>query len=135
MIKSLSHIAIVVPNLEEAGKHYQKILGGDLSQPQDLPEHGVSALKLQLPNCLIEFLHPLGDNSPIQKFLDKNPEGGFHHICFGVDDLEDQKNRTENSVRYLNDGKSKIGMDGNPVLFIHPKDMLGTLIELEEIGD
>jgi methylmalonyl-CoA/ethylmalonyl-CoA epimerase len=83
---------------------------------------------------LFEFLHPLGDNSPIQKFLDKNPDGGLHHLCFGIDDLEAQKKRTDDKIRYLNNGIPKTGMDKNPVLFIHPKDMCGTLIELEETG-
>lgn len=132
MIKNLAHIAIVVPDLQKAATHYQKILGGILSEPLDLPEHGVSVIKLQLPSCLLEFLHPLGEGSPVKKFLEKNPEGGLHHLCFGADDLETFKKNGEDTLRFLNEGKAKIGMDGNPVLFVHPKDMSGVLIEVEE---
>lgn len=132
MITGLAHIAIVVPNLQKAAHLYKDIFNADISHQLDLPEHGVSIIKVNIPGCLIELLHPLGSNSPIQKFLDKNPDGGMHHLCFNVDNLSIIKDATHDKIRYLNEGNPKIGMEGNPVLFIHPKDMCGTLIELEE---
>ena len=132
MISGLAHIAIVVPDLSKAAHLYKDIFGAEISDQLDLPEHGVSIIKVNLPGCLIELLHPLGPQSPIQKFLDKNPDGGMHHLCFNVNDLSTIKNATQDKIRYLNGGNPKIGMEGKPVLFIHPKDMCGTLVELEE---
>lgn len=132
MITGLSHIAIVVPDLLKAAYLYKDILGAEISDQLDLLEHGVSIIKINLPGCLIELLHPFGPQSPIQKFLDKNPDGGMHHLCFNVSNLSTIKDATRDKIRYLNEGNPKIGMEGKPVLFIHPKDMCGTLVELEE---
>ncbi len=135
MIGRLNHVAIAVPDLVAATKHYRETLGADVSpEPQHLPEHGVSVVFVELPNTKIELLHPLGDNSPIAKFLENNPAGGIHHICYEVKDIHaSAKLLQADNMRILGDGTPKIGAHGNPVLFLHPKDNCGTLIELEQV--
>jgi methylmalonyl-CoA/ethylmalonyl-CoA epimerase len=130
MIHRLNHIAIAVPNLQEAVSFYKNALCATVSDPIDLPEHGVTTIFVTLENTKIELLTPLGDTSPIKGFLEKNPLGGIHHICFEVDDVhESSRHLKENKVRVLSD--PKIGAHGVPVVFLHPKDCLGCLIELE----
>ena len=135
MIGPLNHIAIAVPDLIAARAHYRDRLGAETSDPVDLPEHGVRVVFVQLPNTKVELLEPLGDNSPIAGFLARNPEGGMHHLCFEVSDIcqAAEKLKTD-GVRVLGDGTPRIGAHGNPVLFLHPKDFNGTLIELEEVS-
>ncbi len=133
MIGNLNHVAIVVPDLAKATARYRDVLGAQVSQPENLPEHGVTTVFIELPNTKIELLHPFGDNSPIGRFLEKNPDGGMHHLCYEVDDIYDAKNALiAEGARVLGDGEPKIGAHGKPVLFLHPKDFSGTLIELEE---
>ncbi len=133
MIGQLNHVAIVVPELAEAAEKYRDTLGATVSEPEDLPEHGVTTVFVELPNTKIELLHPLGENSPVGKFLEKNPGGGVHHICYEVDDIQAAKEKLEaDGVRILGGGEPKIGAHGKPVLFLHPKDFYGTLIEVEE---
>ncbi|UXN07953.1 methylmalonyl-CoA epimerase [Bartonella sp. HY761] len=128
----LNHVAIAVPNLEQAAKPYQ-MLGAEVSSIEDLPEHGVSVVFITFENSKIELLYPLGEHSPIAGFLDKNPNGGVHHICFEVDDILAMRDKLRaNNFRILGDGTPKIGAHGKPVLFIHPKDFDGTLIEIEQ---
>ena len=135
MIGKLNHVAIAVPDLGAAAAKYRDMLGAEVSEPQDLPEHGVRVVFVNLDNTKIELLQPLGENSPISRFLQKNPLGGTHHLCFEVNDLKAAADRlTEQGVRVLGDGKPKIGAHGLPVLFLHPNDYDGTLIELEETG-
>ena len=132
MIKGLNHVAIAVPDLAEAAARYQA-LGARVSAPQDLAEHGVTVVFITLDNTKIELLQPLGDSSPIAGFLDKNPSGGIHHLCFEVDDIADAAEKLgESGIRVLGDGKPKTGAHGKPVLFAHPKDFQGALIEFEE---
>lgn len=132
MINWLNHVAIAVPDLEKASEQYRG-LGASVSEPQDLPEHGVTVVFITLPNTKIELLHPLGENSPIAGFLEKNPSGGIHHICFEVDDVAHASlTVAEHGVRLLGDGKSKIGAHGKPVVFAHPKDFQGVLVEFEQ---
>lgn len=128
----LNHVAIAVPNLEKAVSLYRDVLGANCSEVQELPEHGVYCVFVQLGDAKIELLHPLGAKSPIQNFLDKNQTGGMHHICIEVNDIKEAiKDLQENNVRTL--GKDpKIGAHGKPVIFLHPKDCNGTLVELEE---
>mmetsp|Transcript_34492 Transcript_34492/g.47792 ORF Transcript_34492/g.47792 Transcript_34492/m.47792 type:complete len:172 (+) Transcript_34492:87-602(+) len=126
----LNHVAIAVPDLAAAAQTYKDVIGVQVSAQQDLLEHGVSVVFVTLPNTKIELLHPLGENSPIAKFLEKNPAGGLHHICLETDDLKDSITNVSKTVRVL--GEPKIGAHGNPVVFLHPKDMAGTLVELEE---
>ena len=134
MIGKLNHIAIATPNLDEATKTYANILGVKISAPQDQFEHGVRVVFIELPNTKIELLEPLGENSPIEKFLEKNKKGGIHHICFEVDDIDHAILRLKkDGATVLGDGKAKIGAHGKPVIFLHPKDFNGTLIELEEV--
>lgn len=134
MIGKLNHVAIVVPDLEAATAVYRDTLGGAVSQPEDLPEHGVTTVFVNLPNTKIELLHPLGDGSPIAKFLASNPSGGMHHICYEVDDILAARDRLKaEGARVLGDGEPKIGAHGKPVLFLHPKDFCGTLVELEQV--
>lgn len=129
----LNHVAIAVPDLCKAARRYQ-MMGGTVSAVQDLPDHGVSVVFVELPNTKIELLHPFGDQSPIAAFLAKNPSGGIHHLCFEVDDILKARDRlAADGVRILGDGTPKIGAHGKPVLFLHPKDFDGTLIEIEEI--
>jgi len=134
MIGKLNHIAIATPNLDEATKTYANILGVKISAPQDQFEHGVRVVFIELPNTKIELLEPLGENSPIEKFLEKNKKGGIHHICFEVEDIDHAILRLQkDGATVLGDGKAKIGAHGKPVIFLHPKDFNGTLIELEEV--
>jgi len=134
MIGRLNHVAIAVPNLEKATERYHLTLGAQVSEPQALPDHGVTVVFVQLENTKIELLHPLGENSPITGFLARHPEGGIHHMCFEVNDLADAAARLlASGARILGDGKPKVGAHGLPVLFLHPKDFDGTLIELEEV--
>ena len=135
MIGKLNHIAIATPNLDEATKTYANILGANISAPQDQFEHGVRVVFIELPNTKIELLEPLGENSPVEKFLEKNKKGGIHHICFEVEDIDHAILRLEkDGATVLGDGKAKIGAHGKPVIFLHPKDFNGTLIELEEVS-
>ena len=134
MIGKLNHIAIAVPDLESASKIYRDTLGANVSEPVPMPEHGVTTVFIELPNTKIELLSPLGSNSPIQGFLDKNPNGGIHHICYEVADIKKARDQLLSfGARVLGEGEPKIGAHGKPVIFLHPKDFNGTLIELEEI--
>ena len=133
-IGRLNHIAIAVPNITKASDMWQKALGANVSKPQTLPEHGVKVVFIESPNTKVELLEPLNENSPISKFLMKNPNGGMHHICYEVSDLKSaSKKITEVGATILGDGNPKIGAHGNPVIFLQPSDFSGTLIELEEI--
>ncbi len=133
MIGRLNHAAIAVPDLEAAIKTYRDVLGAKVSESQDLPEHGVTVVFVELPNTKVELLYPLGEKSPIQGFLDKNPGGGVHHICYEVDDILAARDQLQKEgVRVLGTGEPRIGAHGNPVLFLHPKDLYGTLVELEQ---
>ena len=134
MIGRLNHVAIAVPDLQAASAMYRDTLGADVGAPQDEPDHGVTVVFIQLPNTKIELLFPLGDNSPIQGFLDKNPSGGIHHVCYEVDDILVARDRLKaEGARVLGTGEPKIGAHGKPVLFLHPKDFQGTLVELEQV--
>lgn len=134
MIGRLNHVAIAVNDLKEATQRYKNILGAEVSEPQALPEHGVTVVFVILPNTKIELLEPLGEKSTINGFLQKNPNGGIHHVCYDVKDIQDAKKQLiEKGARVLGDGEPKIGAHGNPVLFLHPKDFDGTLVELEEV--
>jgi len=134
MIGRLNHVAIVVPDLAAAAARYRDLLGADVHHARDLPEHGVTVVFVTLENSKIELMSPLGDNSPVAKFLADHPNGGMHHVCFEVPDLAHAAEAlTAGGARVLGDGKPKIGAHGLPVLFIHPKDFDGTLIELEEV--
>lgn len=134
MIGRLNHVAIAVPDLDAAIALYRDTLGADVCAPQDEPDHGVTVVFINLPNTKIELLHPLGEGSPIQGFLDKNPSGGIHHICYEVEDILAARDRlVKKGARVLGGGEPKIGAHGKPVLFLHPKDFTGTLVELEQI--
>lgn len=134
MLGRLNHVAIAVRDLEAATRIYREALGAEVSASQALPEHGVTVVFVTLPNTKIEFLEPLGENSPIAKFLDKNPDGGMHHLCYEVSDIRATRDHLiAQGLRILGDGEPKIGAHGKPVLFLHPKDCLGTLTELEEV--
>lgn len=134
MIGKLNHVAIVVPDLERAAALYRDTLGARVSAPVDLPEHGVTTVFVELPNTKIELLHPLGEKSPIAKFLQSNPDGGMHHLCFEVEDIAAARDRLlQAGARILGDGQPRIGAHGKPVLFLHPKDFCGTLVELEQV--
>ncbi|MCF4099090.1 methylmalonyl-CoA epimerase [Maritalea mediterranea] len=134
MIGNLNHVAIAVPDLAAATAKYRDQLGAAVSEPQELPEHGVTVVFVKMPNTKLELLHPLGENSPIAAFLEKNPSGGMHHMCFEVEDIRAAAQKlSEEGGRVLGDGEPKIGAHGMPVLFLHPKDFDGTLIELEEV--
>ncbi|MAG00138.1 MAG: methylmalonyl-CoA epimerase [Arenicellales bacterium] len=133
MIGRLNHVAIVVPDLEAASNYYRNIMGAEVSSAEALPEHGVITVFVELENSTIELLHPLGDHSPVSAFLERNPDGGVHHLCYQVEDITSARLQLETSgARVLGDGKPRIGAHGNPVLFLHPKDSFGVLIELEE---
>lgn len=133
MIGRLNHVAIAVPDLEAASASYRETLGAKVSAPIPQPEHGVTVVFVELPNTKIELLHPLGADSPIANFLAKNQAGGIHHICYEVDDILGARDRLrESGARVLGDGEPKIGAHGKPVLFLHPKDFNGALIELEQ---
>ena len=134
MIGRLNHVAIAVPDLQAASQQYADVLGAQVGAPQDEPDHGVTVVFIELPNTKIELLYPLGENSPIQGFLDKNPSGGIHHICYEVDDIIAARDRLKaQGARILGTGEPKVGAHGKPVLFLHPKDFNGTLIELEQV--
>jgi methylmalonyl-CoA/ethylmalonyl-CoA epimerase len=133
MIGRLNHVAIAVKDIAAATAVYKNSLGAVMTEPTPQPEHGVTVVFVTLPNTKIEFLEPLGENSPIAKFLEKNADGGIHHICYEVDDIIEARDRLKaQGARVLGDGNPKIGAHGKPVLFLHPKDFCGTLTELEQ---
>ena len=133
MIGRLNHISIAVPDLAKAASVYRDMLGAEVSAPVPQPEHGVTTVFITLPNTKIELIAPLGDNSPIAKFLERNPGGGMHHVCYEVPDIRAARDALRAAgARILGDGEPKIGAHGKPVLFLHPKDFAGTLVELEQ---
>jgi len=133
MIGRLNHIAIVVPDLDRAAAVYRDALGARVSPPQPLPAHGVTVVFVELPNTKIELLQPLGADSPVRGFLDKNPAGGMHHLCYEVDDIIAARDRLRaQGARVLGDGEPRLGAHDKPVLFLHPKDFCSTLIEIEQ---
>ncbi len=133
MIGRLNHVAIAVPDIEAAASTYKNSLGAILSAKEEQPDHGVSTIFIELPNTKIELLEPLGEDSPINNFLEKNPAGGIHHICYEVDNIIIARDKLKSEgARVLGSGDPKIGAHGKPVLFLHPKDFCGTLVELEE---
>jgi methylmalonyl-CoA/ethylmalonyl-CoA epimerase len=134
VIGRLNHVAIAVPKLESAAAIYRDALGAKVSLPQPLPEHGVTVVFVELANTKIELLEPLGENSPIAEFLRRNTAGGIHHVCYEVADILAARERLRSQgARVLGDGEPKIGAHGKPVLFLHPKDFAGTLVELEQV--
>ncbi len=134
MIGRLNHVAIAVPDLQAAAAQYENTLGAKVGPPQDEPDHGVTVVFIDLPNTKIELLYPLGEDSPIKGFLDKNPSGGIHHMCFEVEDILTARDQLKaEGARVLGNGEPKIGAHGKPVLFLHPKDFNGCLIELEQV--
>jgi len=134
VIGRLNHVAIAVPDLTAATAVYRDTLGAKTSQPLALPEHGVTVVFVELPNTKIELLEPLGDASPIARFLESNPAGGMHHLCYEVDDILAARDRLKaQGARVLGDGNPRIGAHGKPVLFLHPKDFCGTLVEIEQV--
>jgi methylmalonyl-CoA/ethylmalonyl-CoA epimerase len=134
MIGRLNHVAIAVKDLAAATAVYKNALGAQVTEPLPQPEHGVTVVFITLPNTKIELLEPLGEGSPIAKFLEKNPDGGIHHVCYEVDDLIAARDQLQaQGARVLGDGNPKIGAHGKPVLFLHPKDFCGTLTELEQV--
>jgi methylmalonyl-CoA/ethylmalonyl-CoA epimerase len=134
MIGRLNHVAIAVPDLGAAAAQYRDTLGAKVGAPQDEPDHGVTVVFIELPNTKIELLYPLGENSPIRGFLEKNPSGGIHHVCYEVEDIHAARDRLRAAgARVLGDGEPRIGAHGKPVLFLHPKDFTGTLVELEQV--
>lgn len=133
MLGRLNHVAIAVPDLAKGAEVYRGMLGATVSEPQAEPDHGVTVVFIQLPNTKIELLEPLGDSSPIRSFLEKNPSGGIHHICYEVADILAARDKLKAAgARVLGDGTPKTGAHGKPVLFLHPKDFCGTLVELEQ---
>ena len=133
MIGRLNHIAIAVPDLAAATMTYRDTLGAAVSQPLDQPDHGVTVVFVELANTKIELLHPLGVDSPVAKFLERSPSGGIHHVCYEVDDILAARDRLAGQgARVLGDGEPRTGAHGKPVLFLHPKDFQGTLVELEQ---
>lgn len=133
MIGRLNHVAIAVQDIEAASAVYRTTLGAEVSEPVAQTAHGVTTVFITLPNTKIELLEPLGSDSPILSFLDKNPSGGIHHVCYEVEDITAARNKlVEAGARVLGDGEPKIGAHGKPVLFLHPKDFCGTLVELEQ---
>lgn len=133
MIGKLNHVAIAVPDLEAAAGVYRLMLGADVSDPMPQPEHGVTVIFVNLPNTKIELLQPLGEDSPIASFLERNSSGGIHHICYEVDDIIAARDHLKaQGARVLGDGEPKTGAHDKPVLFLHPKDFCGTLVELEQ---
>lgn len=134
MIGRLNHVAIAVPDLDAASALYRDTLGAEVGPPQDEPDHGVTVVFITLPNTKVELLYPLGDNSPISSFLEKNPAGGIHHICYEVENILEARDKLKaDGARVLGSGEPKIGAHGKPVLFLHPKDFTGTLVELEQV--
>jgi len=133
MIGRLNHVAIAVRDIAAASRVYRETLGAEVSAPEAVPEHGVTVVFITLPNTKIELLQPLGADSPIAKFLEKSPDGGIHHVCYEVDDIEAARDQlVRGGARVLGTGETKIGAHGKPVLFLHPKDFCGTLVELEQ---
>jgi methylmalonyl-CoA/ethylmalonyl-CoA epimerase len=133
MIGRLNHVAIAVPDIEAAARQYRDVLGASISAVEDQPEHGVQTVFITLPNTKVELLGVLGDGSPIRAFLDKNPAGGIHHVCYEVDDIVAARDRlAAGGARVLGSGEPSMGAHGKPVLFLHPKDFCGTLVELEQ---
>ncbi|MBT5226804.1 MAG: methylmalonyl-CoA epimerase [Proteobacteria bacterium] len=134
MIGRLNHVAIVVPDLDAATALYRDTLGATVSEAQALQDHGVTTVFVDLDNTRIELLHPLGDDSPIGRFLERHPDGGMHHVCYEVDDICAARDQLKaQGSRVLGDGEPRIGAHGKPVLFLHPKDFCGTLVELEQV--
>ncbi|GER08414.1 methylmalonyl-CoA epimerase [Iodidimonas muriae] len=134
MIGRLNHVAIAVPDLDAAVSVYRDTLGASVSEAVDQPDHGVTTVFVDLPNTKIELLYPLGANSPIAKFLERNAAGGIHHLCYEVDDIHAARDKLKaQGMRVLGDGEPKIGAHGKPVLFLHPKDFMGTLVEIEQV--
>ncbi|TMJ91991.1 MAG: methylmalonyl-CoA epimerase [Alphaproteobacteria bacterium] len=133
MIGKLNHVAIAVRDVTKAAEVYRRVFGAQVSDPMPQPEHGVTTVFITLPNTKIELLEPLGQASPIARFLERNLDGGIHHVCYEVDDIEIARDRLKaQGARVLGDGHAKMGAHGKPVLFLHPKDFCGTLIELEQ---
>ena len=133
MIGRLNHVAIAVSDIAKASKVYRDTLGAEVSAKVAQPDHGVSTVFISLPNTKIELLEPLGVDSPIAKFLERNPDGGIHHVCYEVPDIRIARDKLKvQGARVLGDGEPKIGAHGRPVLFLHPKDFCGTLVELEQ---
>jgi len=133
MIGRLNHVAIAVKDIHSAAKIYRETLGAEVSAAVPQPDHGVTTIFINLPNTKIELLEPMGANSPIAKFLERNPDGGIHHICYEVEDIRKARDQMKaQGARVLGDGEPKIGAHGKPVLFLHPKDFFGTLVELEQ---
>jgi methylmalonyl-CoA/ethylmalonyl-CoA epimerase len=133
MIGRLNHVAIAVKDIAAAARVYRETLGAQVSAPEAVAEHGVTVVFITLPNTKIELLEPLGTDSPIAKFLERNPDGGIHHVCYEVDDIAAARDQLMRSgARVLGSGEPKIGAHGKPVLFLHPKDFNGTLVELEQ---
>ncbi len=134
MIGRLNHVAIVVPDLQAASAVYRDTLGAEVSEAVDVPEHGVTTVFITLPNTKIELLSPLGEESPVASFLERNPSGGMHHVCYEVDDIIAARDQiVAEGARVIGDGEPKIGAHGKPVLFLHPKDFCGTLVEIEQV--
>lgn len=134
MIGKLNHVAIAVPNLTRASAIYRDVLGAQISEPLEQPDHGVRVVFITLSNTKIELLEPLDEKSPIARFLQRNSDGGIHHICYEVDNIYAARDELlAKGARILGDGEPKIGAHGKPVLFLHPKDMCGTLVELEQV--
>ncbi|MCT8974384.1 methylmalonyl-CoA epimerase [Microbaculum marinisediminis] len=133
MLGRLNHVAIAVPDIAAATATYRDTLGAEVSQAVPQPDHGVTTVFINLPNTKIELLEPYGENSPIARFLERNPDGGIHHICYEVDDIIAARDKLiADGARVLGSGEPKIGAHGKPVLFLHPKDFCGTLVELEQ---
>jgi methylmalonyl-CoA/ethylmalonyl-CoA epimerase len=133
MIGRLNHVAIAVKDLAASAAVYRETLGAEVTEPTAQPDHGVTVVFINLPNTKIELLEPLGEGSPIAKFLEKNADGGIHHVCYEVDDIIAARDKLKaDGARILGDGEPKIGAHGKPVLFLHPKDFCGTLVELEQ---
>jgi methylmalonyl-CoA/ethylmalonyl-CoA epimerase len=133
MIGRLNHVAIAVRDLDRAAQIYRDVLGAQVSAPLPLQQHGVTTVFVTLPNTKIELISPLGQQSPIEKFLERNPDGGIHHVCYEVDDIFAARDKLRGAgARVVGDGEPKIGAHGKPVIFLHPKDFAGTLIELEQ---
>jgi methylmalonyl-CoA/ethylmalonyl-CoA epimerase len=134
MIGRLNHVAIAVKDIGAAARTYREVLGAEVSAAVPMEEHGVTVVFITLPNTKIELLEPLGAASPIAKFLEKNPDGGLHHVCYEVEDIEATRDRlVRTGARVLGSGEPKIGAHGKPVLFLHPKDFNGTLVEIEQV--
>ena len=133
MIGRLNHVAIAVRDIAKASNVYRQTLGAEVSAPVAQPAHGVTTVFITLPNTKIELLEPLGEGSPIGRFLDRNPDGGIHHVCYEVDDIRAARDKLKaQGARVLGDGEPKMGAHGKPVLFLHPKDFCGTLVEIEQ---